>query len=458
LSDDVRRALLEADLALTTAIGMAVDKVLLHGFDSIDERDFRDWLEDHGAADETRGCAPVRALYDLCFAYEGGVVDWKTANFAAGAALNTVRKIALDYVDFVVYEMRAGMGDVVVAPIFRFLRSRNVKFEFFHRATRLELTADQGSVAAVHFARQVHLKQEPYQPLASAPSPLGGAMAVWPSEPDVTQIVGGEKLKGVNLESKWSGWTDVESDVVKRAGADFDSVVLGISFEECKSVCAEFAAIPRWKDLFAHLQTVQTCSAQLWMTKSLVDLGWTRGPVPIDAGPEPLDVWADRTEVLKCEDWTAPGPKSLQYFCGPLPGDWASSPASDLSVPGRALAQAMNLTVQWLQSNALALWPRAASRGGFDWSLLYDYGIGEVEEARIGSQYVRANVSPSERYVLSIAGTTRYRMAADHSQLSNLFLAGDWTHSNWNAGCVEAAVTTGLNAADALVASTLRGP
>jgi uncharacterized protein with NAD-binding domain and iron-sulfur cluster len=451
LGDDLRRALIEADLAHTTVIGIVADQVLYYGFDSIDKKDFRQWLQDHQAGSNTLVSAPVRALYDLCFAYHGGVTNWNNANFAAGAALNTVRRIVLDYVDYVVYEMRAGMGDMVIAPIYQFLRSRNVKFEFFHRATRLELARDNASVTAVHFARQVFLNNASYEPLIPAKGPLGGTMWAWPPEPDYHQIVNGGKVKGIDLESKWNGWTDVEPDRTLHADKDFDRIILGISFEEVKTVCADFARIGCWHDLFNHLQTVQTCSAQIWMTKTSQDLGWANGCIPVDAAPEPLDVWADRSEILKCELWPAGGPISLQYFCGPLNGDYTSLPANDPTIPASAMAAAVGVTRTWLENYGYTIWPRAGTSGRFDWTLLYDRS-GSSGAARLIAQYVRANVTPSERYVLSVAGTTTYRLRANESQLTNLFLAGDWTRSDWNAGCVEAAVMTGFNAANAVAA------
>ena len=66
------------------------------------------------------------------------------------------------------------------------------------------------------------------------------------------------------------------------------------------------------------------------------------------------------------------------------------------------------------------------------------------------AQFWRANFQPSERYVLSLPGTVQYRLAADGSGYDNLILAGDWTKTDWNVGCIEAAVTSGINAAAAV--------
>jgi uncharacterized protein with NAD-binding domain and iron-sulfur cluster len=62
---------------------------------------------------------------------------------------------------------------------------------------------------------------------------------------------------------------------------------------------------------------------------------------------------------------------------------------------------------------------------------------------------VRANVQPSDRYVQALAGTTKYRLEAGRSQhFANLYLAGDWTYNGLNVGCVEAAVMSGMLAAN----------
>ena len=69
-----------------------------------------------------------------------------------------------------------------------------------------------------------------------------------------------------------------------------------------------------------------------------------------------------------------------------------------------------------------------------------------IDAARL-STYLRANVDGTERYVLSLAGTTGYRLHPGQSGFPNLFLAGDWTFNVVNAGCVEAAVISGRLAA-----------
>ncbi len=56
----------------------------------------------------------------------------------------------------------------------------------------------------------------------------------------------------------------------------------------------------------------------------------------------------------------------------------------------------------------------------------------------------------SDRYVLTLPGTTQHRLAPGASGVENLALAGDWTSTPLDVGCMEAAVMSGLLAARAL--------
>ena len=74
--------------------------------------------------------------------------------------------------------------------------------------------------------------------------------------------------------------------------------------------------------------------------------------------------------------------------------------------------------------------------------------------ARFDAQFWGANIDPSERYVLSAAGSTRHRLAAGDSQFANLVLAGDWVYNGFPVGCVESATLGGLQAARAITGGT----
>ena len=59
-------------------------------------------------------------------------------------------------------------------------------------------------------------------------------------------------------------------------------------------------------------------------------------------------------------------------------------------------------------------------------------------------------MNPSDRYVLSLPGSSAYRISPLDRAYDNLTIAGDWTDCGFNEGCVEAAVMSGLLAANAL--------
>ena len=95
------------------------------------------------------------------------------------------------------------------------------------------------------------------------------------------------------------------------------------------------------------------------------------------------------------------------------------------------------------------MWPGAGSAGAFNWNVLFTEGTLEGA-AGFDSQYWRANVNPSDRYVLSLPGSTAYRLAPDASGFDNLFLAGDWVKNGLDFGCIESAVMGGFLASRAL--------
>jgi uncharacterized protein with NAD-binding domain and iron-sulfur cluster len=57
--------------------------------------------------------------------------------------------------------------------------------------------------------------------------------------------------------------------------------------------------------------------------------------------------------------------------------------------------------------------------------------------------------------VQSLPGTGRHRLRADRSGWANLVLAGDWINCGLDAGCIEAAVLSGLEAANVVLGRPL---
>ncbi|MGC2758766.1 FAD-dependent oxidoreductase, partial [Candidatus Binatus sp.] len=117
--------------------------------------------------------------------------------------------------------------------------------------------------------------------------------------------------------------------------------------------------------------------------------------------------------------------------------------------------------IRYLNREIGQLWPKATTQQGkFKWDLLIDSNEKAPgrracagDEARFDSQYWTANVNPSERYVLSLPGTQKYRISPLDNTYDNLTIAGDWTTCGLDAGCVEAAVISGRLAAHAISSS-----
>ena len=74
LEAQAQEAQILADLAVTTAIGMAIDNLIWPTRQSVaaaNEIEYRAWLLRHGAQSATANSAIVRAMYDTVFAYPG---------------------------------------------------------------------------------------------------------------------------------------------------------------------------------------------------------------------------------------------------------------------------------------------------------------------------------------------------------------------------------------------------
>jgi uncharacterized protein with NAD-binding domain and iron-sulfur cluster len=358
--------------------------------------------------------------------------------------------------------MQAGMGDAVFAPLYQVLARRGVAFHFFQRVEEVLPDADASRVGTIRLTEQVAVPGGSYQPLVNVKG-----LPCWPDRPDYAQLdpVQAALLRehGIDLESSWSDWPALYRQAfgiglpqrTLLRGRDFDDVVFGLPVA-CLPIVAPrlLAASPPLAATAAGLRTVATQACQLWLNHSTRDLGWTafpEGDEPILANfSQPDDTWAAMSQVLPLEDWPPDtAPKSVQYFCGTLalPQGPELPPPADTGFPARAKALAKANAGGLLRERVKALWPAAA--GGFPWPWLVDPGNG-IGEARLDRQYFRANVDPSERYVLSVPGSAAARLASHGAGLSNLFLAGDWLRTGVDAGCVEAAVMGGMQASRAI--------
>ncbi|HTX39848.1 MAG TPA: DUF2071 domain-containing protein [Bryobacteraceae bacterium] len=455
-SPSLRKTVEGLDLAAATIRGMIADDVLNRGFASIDDCDLREWLKKHGA--RYWNSAQVAGIYDSSFGYRKG--DQNQPNMAAGSTLYQTLRMFFTYRHAVCFRMRAGMGDTIFAPLYLLLRARGVRFHFFHRVANLALSADKRSIEEIRLDVQATMKSgagDGYQPLCEVKG-----LPCWPHEPLYDQLAEAAELRRYNLESAYTDWHDRLPPRILKAGADFDSVVLGLSLGPLPYVCRELIeADPKWRNMVEKVETVQTHAAQWWFNKTNQEMGWQNG----EALPEneralssafeaPLDSYADFTHVLHAEEWT-PEDKvaNIAYLCHALSEDEPMpAPFTDAAYPQRQLDRVREYARDYLRNKVQPLWPNAMCAPGskeFDWTLLADRE-GRAGELRLEAQYTRANVDPSERYVLSVAGSTRYRLPSGESGFDNLYLAGDYTLNEFSAGLVEGAAISGLMASQAI--------
>jgi uncharacterized protein with NAD-binding domain and iron-sulfur cluster len=439
IDDAVRRIWVIVDMALSTLRGVLRDDVIDGGLEPLDAEDWAAWLERHGASHTTLESPLVRGIYDYVFGYEDG--DVGRPALGAGTAIHGIWRLLFTYKGAVFWEMQAAMGEVVFTPLYQVLARRGVRFEFFQRVKGLELGADKSAVERVHIGVQATLRNpaKGYQPLVEI-----GDLQCWPDRPLHDQLVEGERA--LDLESPASAPHDVGETVLQR-GRDFDVVVLGIPVGALGPITVELALeSARWRDMLAHVKVVQTQAMQLWLTSDKEQLGWTAPRGLLTAYAQPFNTWGDLSHLLDVERWPADTAKSAMYFCGPLPTMRADGDGFAAAVQASVTATAAS----WLGENAAHLWPGADDGlGGFDWARLVDPG-GRSGAERLAAQYLRGNVSPSDAYVLSVPGSSRFRLEAGDSGFQNLFLAGDWVKTGIDAGCIEAAVMAGLAASRAI--------
>jgi uncharacterized protein with NAD-binding domain and iron-sulfur cluster len=453
----VRRAWQVVDLTLATMRGVIRSRLITdpRGFDAIDEYDCREWLQLNGAAPSSLDSGWLRALYDFGFSYEDG--DPGRPRIAAGQGLRAMVRAFFTYRGAFFWRMQAGMGDVVFAPLYEVLRRRGVRFEFFHRLENVRLAdpthlraGESPYVEALEFDVQAEvIGGAEYRPLVDV-----GGLPCWPAAPDYGQLAGGERLRreGCDFESHWDRRRARAKTL--HVARDFDFVVLGVGIGAIPHVCGEIVARdPRWRAMVDHVKTVATQAMQIWMNVDMEDLGWSDGQTVLSGFTEPFDTWADMRHLISRESWPAT-PRSLAYFCSVLADTPADRSRSDH--PARQSERVRRNAIRFLNRDVAHLWPRAVRDGQFRWEVLADpSGAGAAGDgaSRFASQYWTANVNPSDRYALSLPGSSAYRISPLDETYDNLTIAGDWTSCGFNAGCVEAAVISGKLAAHAICKS-----
>ena len=423
------------DIFLAVVRGVFTDLILPNApFISIDHLEFRDWLLKHGANPTVVATSPIaRVPYDTLFQYAGG--DASKPDMAAGTGLGAIMRLVGTYKGSMMWEVQAGMGEVIVGPLYQHLLANGVKFNFFHKVVDIQAgTAASGKIVeSITFEVQAQTNSGPYSPVT-----VENGLVLWPSQPYWSQLQNGSAMQaaGVNFESNWNNWPPAGDPLVLRNVEDFDVVVLAIALGALKqlnsedpSICQSLiAADSKFGEWISNVGIVPSVGVQLWCDKTTAGLGWP-GPKPASvSGPEYLNIWADMTQVVDYENWpnTVPKPLSLHYLTGTYNTTLYQAPRSQSGTPAAAAAEIRAQTISWLNQYSYAQWPAAQANNGFDWTVLTDPNNGNGV-ARIDGQYLRANIDPTECCTLSGANTTQFRLHADESGFANLILAGEGT-------------------------------
>src|ERR1051325_4683263 len=310
IDDDIRRVLMVLNFGFATLRGIINDGVLVGGWQAINNYEWSEWLLRNKAWQTTVDGPLVRGIYDYVFGFFKG--DTNQRNLEAGTATHGVLRLFFTYKGAIFWEMQAGMGDVVFAPMYRALRNRGVKFEFFRRIDNLAVK--DGLIDRIDLTVQATTKNAAeYEPLIR----VGGVHA-WPLHPRYDQLVEGEELKArdIDLESFWTDWSGTSQTLTR--GTDFDDVILGISLGSFPYVAKEvIAASAPFRRMVENVGTVQSASPHLWLDRTGGDHRASDVLRASTAGVEPLSTWSDMAFLLQREQWEVDGPPQfIAYFCG----------------------------------------------------------------------------------------------------------------------------------------------
>jgi uncharacterized protein with NAD-binding domain and iron-sulfur cluster len=444
------------DIVVTSAVGLFRDRVLFgdKGLDAINKFEYKEWLERHGATKTSIDSPFLQGIYELVFGYKDG--DKKKPALAAGVALRGALRMFFTYRGALLWRMPSGMGDAVFAPLYKVLegevsednkakRPSPVKFHFLHELIEVVFDSNPGplSVLSITFNTQ----KNPADIDRASGSALDD-FGCWPEE---------KRSRIGNLPA------DKGRVTLRRGDEDgFDAVIFagGIDGFKLFGTAAGKRLPPAWDVAIKQSRTVATQSAQVWLSEDLEGLGWHRGSGLVTAiggsvlatarGSE-FDTWADMTNTLASErTWRkatganamAEGGKSLDdarsvaYFCSTL----LESEVKAAAKPGGSstLEDKINSRLnRLLEKDIEPLWPDAFE----------DHNTAKTFEI---ARHVQANFEGSDRYVQSPPGSLSARISPLDRSVDNMTVAGDWTASGLDAGCVEAAVMSGILAAYAI--------
>lgn len=433
------------------------------GIDSVDHLNYTEWLDRHGLHPMTMASSFTHSTAYVCFSLPDGDSSRVPTMSAASFLLWELRTAFSRRNHF--YWFRLGTGETIIKPIYQALQTNGVRFEFFHKLTGVEIATDGTTVESLTFQRQARVKGDaPYQPLRPAKRAEVGD--VWPDEPLWDQLEQADEIRArlrrdphmgmptSGLESAWCAWQP-DDQVVLRRGVDFDIAVVAMPPAAIAHFVPSLAADRHIQPAVEQLKSVQTVQLQLWFNKPVDEMGLL---VPQSPGsvnrytsvslPDPLNALVDFTDTMAYEGWTdADRPQTLVQMCGPLQNlGLHDSDYLDPDYPEQIWRRAAAIAGQWMRSAGVALpqakGDRPMNQLSFDFQSLWHEDDDHKGEQRLWSQYIRANIDPSELYVLSPKGSASAR-PQPWDVLDNLAVAGDWVYTGINIGSFEGATMGG---------------
>jgi len=481
--DEVWYRWMSLSTTLTAIAGLIEDRVThlsqLDGEDMwawfkrhrLDPRLLPEDLRDHPVSGgQKEGSPAVVGVYETLFAHGK---EAEPRDIAAGVGLRWMFLTAFGYAGYPAYEFKYSAPQTMMMPYHEALTGAlGAKIHYFHRVTELvvEGSDDERRLVAVKLQRQATVKNgsAAYDPaMRDAPPQNPRNQPPWPNEPNYEQLVEGERLRSerIDLESPYSPWPGV-GEVELRLGRDFDICILGIALGALPPLTRGLWSSgspshdPRWTRMLEDMAITETLSMQLWFNRPESELyavgadvdgntGEGRGLLTCYVNPEPS--MGDMTHLIQWEGWETDNvPKFLAYHTGSLTAVSAFSlpPFHDHEYPARREAWWRQEARAWLRKHYAAFYDRAPKTWeGFLACLTRPSGSSPNSSPNgdpLDEQYFNAAPQPSDHYVLSQPRGMPARMGQMESGVVGLYLCGDWTRTDMNCGCVEAATQAGM--------------
>ena len=125
---------------------------------------------------------------------------------------------------------------------------------------------------------------------------------------------------------------------------------------------AQVAPTVELDEIFRSFDEPTRKAFQIWLNRSSDELGWVAPERAIvGAYTEPIDTWADMSQVLVHETWPeALGVRNVSYYCAAMAGP-AWPPLDRPDFPADEDNRARQTALAFLRTNIPPLWPNAAS-------------------------------------------------------------------------------------------------